>query len=576
MAVYLDDIKPLRLTKTEFFLPINEEDKRKNSAIFLLTPNLESSVNMMKHPLALNRKLFESYYIEKDIAFVLNESRQLVRNDISPIYEYVDCISESLMYAQRQKLPNSAFGLPTERKYPMVNAHSVKSAIKLFWHCPKEKRGQLAENISKMARKYKVKVDPHWKGWIYVDESVRLEGSVPIESIPMDSTRMHHKKRNKKLSKSIDAANHDIQKRILEEEVEDIIVEDYNRPYEEYAINEDFVHTNYNHEEFKIFFGDSVQSILEEENPKSKLYSAAMRKLLYSERIRNQKDCVLIHDKVKAELQFIRYTYINYALYKQKNLFIDWSYYTQTFFKNNIYKMDKAVDLYFEFMTRFLTDTRLDEHGYKIKTVFIPVQDWIKEDIVAWDYTKDINPISVIYRLLKRKSTELRDKWGGYTFVFFSDKAYFKLDFKDFDDKGLPIFTTLISKLKTDQIQDADFEKNDSPKAIVHKIVDNIEDGGIEISNLTGGTSKLSPEEIKNKLDIAIPDKTIDDKRSKEDIEEERKAKLVAHIKGTAEKSTDEKNAMENLNTDVDSDWVKQLIIDLQSEDGPNAFDLAE
>jgi hypothetical protein len=563
VSIYLDDIKPLRLTKTEFFLPINEEDKRKNSAIFLLTPNLESSINTMKHPLALNRRLFQSYYIEKDISFVLNEARQMVRNDISPIYETVDCLSE-ITYEARKKLPDSAFGLPRERKYPMVDAHSVESAIKLFWHCPKEKRGELAEKISIMARKYKVKVDPRWKGWVYIDES-----SVPVESIPLDSIRMHHKKRNKKLMVSVDKANKDTEA-VMSEAVENIIVEDYNRPQDQYVMNEDFVHTNYENEEFKIFFGDSVRSILEDENPKAKLYSSAMRKLLYSERIKNQKDCILIHDKVKEELDFIKYTYINYALYKQKNLFIDWSYYTQTFFKNNIYKMDKAVDLYFEFITRFLTDARLSENGYKKKTVFVPVQDWIKGDIVAWDYTKDINPISVIYRLLKRKSTLLKEKWGRYTFVFTSNNAYFKLDFDNFDDKQLLLFTNLISKLSTGQTQDAELEKNDSPKAILHKIIDNIEDGGIEINNLTGGTSKLSAEEIKKKLDIGGPNERADDKQSKEDLEEEKKAKLVSHIKDTAEKSTDERNAMNNLNDDIDSAWVKQLIVDLQSEDGPN------
>jgi hypothetical protein len=147
MAIYLDDIKPLRLNKTQFFLPINEENKKNNSAIFLMTPNIESSINMMKNPLTLNRRLFELYYIEKDIAFVLNENRQLVRNDVSPIYENYDCISE-ITYAQRKKLPDSSFGLPKERKYPIVDAHSVKSAIKLFYHCPEEKRGQLAKAIS--------------------------------------------------------------------------------------------------------------------------------------------------------------------------------------------------------------------------------------------------------------------------------------------------------------------------------------------------------------------------------------------------------------------------------------------
>jgi len=688
MSVYLDDIKPLRLTKTEFFLPINEEDKKKNSAIFLLTPNLESSINMMKHPLALNRRLFESYYIEKDIAFILNESRQLVvGEDIIPV-EYnplnpmnsikmhhkkyhksivkpVEMIKEGLVpkltfyhgtslklnslhptspmlgnkledakwatYLWRDKTKARYFAIQKtcrnilrkedKDKNYMKPAYDIASGksflLEKDWDCVKDMV------VGNVAYVYTTEVPANKIGFghcssiaefttdielpllkterIYITSAIFDEAFIKVgESELKDRTAnvlntasrgilkyiMHDqdeifkkemiikkKLKNKEISPgdNLNIILDNLEEQaILSEAVEQIVVEDYDRPRGEYSINEDFVHTNYEHEEYKIFFGDAVQSILEDENPKSKLYSSAMRKLLYSERIKNQKECVLIHDKVKTDLTFIKYTYINYALYKQKNLFIDWSYYTQTFFKNNIYKMDRAVDLYFEFITRFLDDARLDDNGYVKKTVFVPVQDWIKTDIVAWDYTKDINPISVIYRLLKRKSTLLKEKWGGYNFVFLSNNAYFKLDFNDFDDKGLPLFTMLVSKLSTGQTQDAEFEKNDSPKAILHKIIDNIEDGGIEISNLTGGTSKLSPEDIKKKLDMGGSDNIADDKRPKEEVEDEKKAKLVTHIKDTAEKSTDEKNAMENLNSDIDSEWVKNLITDLQSEDGPN------
>lgn len=483
MSLYLDDVIPLRLNKTEFFLPINEEDKRKNSAIFLLTPNLESSINMMRHPLTINRNLFESYYIEKDITFVLNESRQLIRNDVMPLYESI--IRE------------------------------------------------------------------------------------------METDRLIHKKRNKKLSQPIEKVNQKRareikahQEQLLNESVEEILVEDYEFPNDEYILIENYLHTKEsNGKEVKMFFDEHMDSLLEADGG-SKFYSASMRKLLYSERIKNQKECLLLYNKVKAEVDRIKYTYISYPLYKQKNLFIDWSYYTQAFFKNNIYKLDKGVDLFFEYLDRFISDSRLDENGYKVKTIFVPVLDWVNkdEDVLMWDYTKDLNPISMIYRMIKKKSTLLKDKWGGYTFVFFSDKAYFKLDFSDLDETKLPLFTSLINKLKSGQISDADYQNKDSTKAIVHKIVDKLADGGIEITNLTGGTSKLSPKEIKDNLDktgVVTTD-------NKEDEVEEKKAQLVNIVKDTAEKSSDEKNALDNMNNDVNSEWTKQLIIDLQSEEGPN------
>lgn len=78
--IYLDDLKYMKLYKKEFLLPINKDDKKHGSAILLLTPNYESSVNLMNYRFALNKPVttFQSYYIEKDIMYTINhESRNL-------------------------------------------------------------------------------------------------------------------------------------------------------------------------------------------------------------------------------------------------------------------------------------------------------------------------------------------------------------------------------------------------------------------------------------------------------------------------------------------------------------------
>ena len=78
--IYLDDLKYMKLYKKPFMLPINKEDKKHGSAILLLTPNYESSNSLMNHPLALNKPVttFQSYYVEKDIMYTINnESRHL-------------------------------------------------------------------------------------------------------------------------------------------------------------------------------------------------------------------------------------------------------------------------------------------------------------------------------------------------------------------------------------------------------------------------------------------------------------------------------------------------------------------
>ena len=81
--------------------------------------------------------------------------------DVDNIYDMPndDFLFESGMSAaERKALPDSEFGLSKERKYPLSNATCVKSAIKLFGHCPAGKRKELAGKIIKAADRYNVEV----------------------------------------------------------------------------------------------------------------------------------------------------------------------------------------------------------------------------------------------------------------------------------------------------------------------------------------------------------------------------------------------------------------------------------
>ena len=59
---------------------------------------------------------------------------------------------------ERDELPDSAFGLPKLRKYPMTDPDRVKNAIKYFKFCSKENRKELAENIKKAVKKFHIEV----------------------------------------------------------------------------------------------------------------------------------------------------------------------------------------------------------------------------------------------------------------------------------------------------------------------------------------------------------------------------------------------------------------------------------
>ena len=73
MAIFLADIKPMRLYKTKFYLPIDKTDRKNNALVFLLTKNLDQSLKLMKNPMFINIHSYMSYYIESDITLFLNE-----------------------------------------------------------------------------------------------------------------------------------------------------------------------------------------------------------------------------------------------------------------------------------------------------------------------------------------------------------------------------------------------------------------------------------------------------------------------------------------------------------------------
>lgn len=73
--------------------------------------------------------------------------------------EIINIITEAKMSAkERNALPASAFGLPEDRKYPLTDAAHVRSAIRLFGHCPEEKKPMLARRITRAAKKYGVTI----------------------------------------------------------------------------------------------------------------------------------------------------------------------------------------------------------------------------------------------------------------------------------------------------------------------------------------------------------------------------------------------------------------------------------
>ena len=158
-----EKLKSLKIYRTECYLPTLEDNKKKGSAITLLSPSYEASKFLMNHPLFVNRRRFESYYLDRDVSFLIGNTK-------------IEEVEESYINEmKRSELPDSAFGLKSQRKYPLDTAQHVNSAIRLFGHCPESQKKELAKRISRKAKEYGIKIPETTQVYKYLHEDVIVE-----------------------------------------------------------------------------------------------------------------------------------------------------------------------------------------------------------------------------------------------------------------------------------------------------------------------------------------------------------------------------------------------------------------
>ena len=68
-------------------------------------------------------------------------------------------MTDRLSYEEKKELPDSVFGLPERREYPMPDAAHVRAAEAYFRYCPEELKPRLARAILARAAQYGVDVE---------------------------------------------------------------------------------------------------------------------------------------------------------------------------------------------------------------------------------------------------------------------------------------------------------------------------------------------------------------------------------------------------------------------------------
>lgn len=295
--------------------------------------------------------------------------------------------------------------------------------------------------------------------------------------------------------------------------------------YGRYVFIKDMIETNDSFDGFKHYIQQENSIMLEGSaflEADSPDYSAKLKQYLYNERIKNSKETLQLYEKIKQLNPQIKRTYVKLEMYKRFNMFVDLSYYHSLFLKNNTFRLDKGVEVYFDFINKLLNNREIDSI-YKNKTIFIPVDAGIWNNSTGgdiFDYKTNLNPISTIVRLVRTDLGKLRKAWGNKRIVFVGSRGYFTVDFRDFDMTKLNRFRSNIEKLMSnDQPIKDDYELDDladdtdtpetdkhanTAKATKAKMIDKIEKGtSIKVDNISTEPEDGSSKEVTPHLTIS-------------------------------------------------------------------------
>ena len=68
-------------------------------------------------------------------------------------------MDDRISYSDRKDPPNSVFGLPERREYPMPDAAHVRAAEAYFRYCPEDLKPKLARAILQRAQEFGVDIE---------------------------------------------------------------------------------------------------------------------------------------------------------------------------------------------------------------------------------------------------------------------------------------------------------------------------------------------------------------------------------------------------------------------------------
>lgn len=566
---FIDELDNLRLYKKPFLLPLNEKDKKKNSIALLMGTNMQSTLNILQNPL-MNPKYYISYYLERAVMYYINQENTTVEydeqvvvaegiedlieaNDNKIIFKgYKHDVDNVRRYLTKGTITKLAEDYHVKIKYPITvnivsRSQKRENTKDQIWLLPESMYNSslrsyemyiyynvveliICNACPNMNQRYKYALALYDSGLANLHQDKWIFGD-GLEVMCREMKKYESINGHKKLVKKILTDPTDLFITVGK----DTFIQSFFSMFEE---ADDF-RSKINSEDAVQLNRSMVMSMPIHEDSAN---NSQLKKILYQDRFKSIEDLNKVYEELKSIVPDIKYTYTSIERYKGLNLFVDLAHYMYSYNINSTLKREKGCNLFSDLMERLINDKRYNELGYINKTVIIPINDWnLNGDV--WVIKDGINPISCLFYTAKSNPVKLKNLYPGTTFLFLSNKGYFKVDFASADPSSVVQRIMRNVRILTDENavlpNEDDDNRESSPRAIKTDLVDKVEKSqGLEINDISA------------------------DNGTKENEKEEDKKKLVQTVAKAAEKSSNEEDTLDKLDQD---DELKEIIANLSA-----------
>lgn len=586
---FLDELDDMKLYRRTVLLPIDEKDKRHNCAAFLLSPSVDNLEDIFSNGLLVSR-YYNSYYTERAVMYYINQENTI--EEYSPEYVTEDAYlfdqkefrihikGYSHQVGEVKKVLSDKWFVKQFDKF-LVNRKKVNKDINIVIRegSHNTTKDTIFLNPSnrypKQFKSYDnycyfnaymwlfYQMNPNINDWLCMGLALKETGVSSMYSrsnwpfnynlgIVCRSLDTYEKEntRTQYINDLIRADDGMDKLKISIRDLLSLLSKDIQNSLSK-AFNI----------EGTISVSDHMGIVLED-----KKYNTTFKKILYSGRMKSNKELMAFYDIIKEKYPEIKYCYNSLSLYGNRNLFIDLSYYNNAFLQNCTATKIKGADIYVDLLKRLFNDTRFTDAGYTKQTVIIPVTSWMSAIGGVDDFhliNKTINPMSVIFWVLSNNYKRLEEIFGNRDVLFLGKGSFMKINFSKMDDMKKQMFLRNIriiaeNKMVMDPGANVGGAAVSSAKAIKMTIVDNIEKSRkIKIDNISVDDDEEDED--------GIPNIKVDDIDAKEPTEEEKqKQELVKVIDKASKSQNNVEDTLDSIdNNDEEADRVKKIISDL-------------